>query len=138
MDYQSLSQKVQQYIRHYFDTQVYRQLLYHNKAHTENVVTAVIQIGNHYQLNEHDFFVVTTAAWFHDMGYYLGNAAGHEAKGAAMAANFLKDAGVDDPAIEQVQQCILATQMPQKPAGMSLVLLSPFALEALLRRWRRR
>src|SRR5260221_11716579 len=102
MDYPMLSKKAQQYIGHYFEKHIHRQLPYHNKSHTENVVAAVTQIGNHYQLNEHDFFVVITAAWFHDMGYYLGDAQGHEEKGAAMAAEFLRDAGADEPSIQPV------------------------------------
>ena len=118
MDYPLLSKKAQQYIGHYFDKHVHRQLPYHNKLHTENVVAAVTQIGNHYQLSEHDFFVVTTAAWFHDMGYYLGEAQGHEEKGATMAAGFLRDAGADEASIQQVKDCIIATQMPQKPNNL--------------------
>jgi predicted metal-dependent HD superfamily phosphohydrolase len=118
MDYPLLSKKAQQYINHYFEKNIHRQLPYHNKSHTENVVAAVTQIANHYQLNEHDFFVVITAAWFHDMGYYMGEAKGHEQKGASMAAGFLKDNGIDDASIEQVRGCIIATQMPQRPTNL--------------------
>ncbi|MFT3935413.1 MAG: DUF5706 domain-containing protein [Chitinophagaceae bacterium] len=118
MDYGILIQHAAQFIGQYFEKQVRQQLPYHNKAHTENVVAAVAQIANHYQLNEHDFFVVTIAAWFHDMGYYLGEAKGHEEKGAAMAADFLKNTGVDDATIIQVRGCILATQMPQRPNNL--------------------
>jgi len=118
MDYPLLSKKARQYISHYFEKHVHRQFPYHNKLHTENVVAAVTQIANHYQLNEHDFFVVVTAACFHDMGYYLGDAQGHEEKGAAMAAEFLKDAGADEASIQQVKGCIIATQMPQKPNNL--------------------
>ena len=118
MDYPLLSKKAQQYVNHYFEKNIPRQLPYHNKSHTENVVAAIIQIANHYQLNEHDFFVVVTAGWFHDMGYYLGDAAGHELNGASMAAGFLKETGVDEASIGQVKGCILATQMPQRPTNL--------------------
>ncbi len=118
MDYALLTQKAQHYIIQYFEKRIHKQLAYHNKSHTENVVAAVTQIGNHYQLNAHDLFVVVTAAWFHDMGYYLGEASGHEQKGADMAASFLKEAGVDEATIEQVKGCIIATQMPQKPNNL--------------------
>ena len=47
-----------------------------------------------YKLSERDFFIVTTAAWFHDIGYLKG-AEKHEEKGAKMATTFLKDAGID-------------------------------------------
>jgi predicted metal-dependent HD superfamily phosphohydrolase len=118
MDYPFLLQKAQQYINQYFVSQVHRQLPYHDKSHTERVVGAVIKIGNHYQLNEHDFFIVTVAAWFHDMGYYTGKVTEHEANGAVIAAAFLSQNGVDQTSIEQVKNCILATRMPQKPTNL--------------------
>lgn len=118
MDYALLSGRAEQYITRYFEKNIPHQLAYHNKTHTQNVVAAVTKIGNHYQLNEHDFFVVTAAAWFHDMGYYLGEPRGHEQHGADMAAAFLKENGVDEPTIEQVKACIMATQMPQRPANL--------------------
>ncbi|MEP6728576.1 MAG: Pycsar system effector family protein [Bacteroidota bacterium] len=118
MDYPLLQQKAKQYIIHYFEKHIHKQFPYHNQAHTENVVAAVTEIANHYQLIAHDFFVTVTAGWFHDMGYYLGEANGHEERGAAMAAVFLKNEGVDDATIEQVKGCIIATQMPQKPANL--------------------
>ncbi len=118
MDYPLLLQKAQQYIGQYFTSQVHRQLPYHNRSHTERVVNAVIQIANHYQLNEHDFFVVTVAAWFHDMGYYTGKPEGHEINSGIMAAGFLKEHDVDEPTIDQVKKCILATQMPQQPFNL--------------------
>jgi predicted metal-dependent HD superfamily phosphohydrolase len=118
MDYPLLLQKAQQFISQYFDSKVRHPLTYHNKSHTERVVHNVIQIANHYQLSEHDFFVVTVSAWFHDMGYYTGKAQGHEASGAAMAESFLKDNAVDQNTIDQVKGCIMATQMPQRPANL--------------------
>lgn len=91
------------------------QLPYHNMLHTEKVVEAAKQIASHYQLNERDFLVVVTAAWFHDMGYYSGVTNGHEAKGAELAAVFLKEQHADDTLINDVKGCIMATQMPQRP-----------------------
>ncbi len=118
MEFHALSQKVQQYIQGYFEANANTKLVYHNTTHTENVVKAVVQIANHYQLNDHDFFIVTAAAWFHDMGYYIGDGSDHEAKGAAMAEDFLKQIAVDEPSIEQVKKCILATKLPQRPTNL--------------------
>ena len=39
------------------------------------------------KLSKRDFFIVTTAAWFHDMGYFKG-AENHEEKGAKMCRVF--------------------------------------------------
>lgn len=118
MDYQSLSQKVRQYLQGFFESHADKKFAYHNSHHTENVVKASVQIANHYQLNDHDFFVVTTAAWFHDTGYYLEDGAYHERKGADTAAVFLQQQGVDETTINQVKQCIIATQLPQKPVTL--------------------
>jgi len=115
MDFYSLSQKVQQYVQALFETHTDKKFLYHNSHHTESVVKAVGQIANHYHLNDHDFFVVMSAAWFHDTGYLLENGADHEAKGAELAGAFLQQQCVDDQTSGQVKQCIIATQMPQKP-----------------------
>ncbi len=115
MDYQSLSEQVKQYSMAFFNAPEHQYLPYHNLTHTEAVVKAAIQIGNHYQLAEEDFFIVLTAAWFHDMGYFSEDPANHEQMGADMAAGFLKELGVDEPVISKVRACIRATKLPQSP-----------------------
>ena len=70
MNYPELSKKVQDYVQSLFRAQKEKSFLYHNLSHTESVVRSASQIANHYQLNEKDFFIVTTAAWFHDTGYF--------------------------------------------------------------------
>lgn len=118
MDYPGLIKKAQQYIETIFEMAGHKKLPYHNKTHTANVVNAAIAIGNHYQLNANDFFVVTVAAWFHDIGYFGDQHLAHEINGASMAGKFLKERGVDEPTILQVQKCILATKIPQAPVTL--------------------
>lgn len=119
MDYNLVLKNVSSYITGYVQTQSQKiNLPYHNMQHTESVVQAAKQIGSHYQLNEHDFFVVTVAAWFHDMGYYSGDSANHEAKGAEIAATFLTGEGAGEQTIAEVKGCIMATQMPQRPVTL--------------------
>jgi predicted metal-dependent HD superfamily phosphohydrolase len=77
-------------------------------------VNAAIEIANHYRLSDLDYFIVVTAAWFHDIGYYT-DPARHEEKGAEEAAVFLKRKGVDETTIQTVAQCIRATRLPQSP-----------------------
>ncbi|MFT3679852.1 MAG: DUF5706 domain-containing protein [Ferruginibacter sp.] len=118
MDYNVILKSIPVYITGYVETQSqYVQLPYHNMLHTEQVVEATKQLAGHYQLNEHDHFVVVAAAWFHDLGYYSGESDRHEAKGAELAADFLK-ANVDEQTLKQIKDCILATQMPQRPANL--------------------
>ena len=69
MNYQDMSRKVQEHLLAFFHSQNDETFVYHNLGHTQSVVKAATEIANHYQLDEKDFFIVTTAAWFHDAGY---------------------------------------------------------------------
>jgi predicted metal-dependent HD superfamily phosphohydrolase len=115
MEYQEISKKTHEYIDNFYEKLNGRKLPYHNKTHTENVVAATIKIADHYHLNNHNLFVVTMAAWFHDIGYYLEDGTDHEVKGAAAAAITLEEFNVDDTTILEVKKCILATRIPQQP-----------------------
>jgi predicted metal-dependent HD superfamily phosphohydrolase len=114
MHNQELSKKVQDHLQSLFYSQKDKTFIYHNLSHTQSVVKAATQIANHYQLNEKDFFIVTTAAWFHDAGYFA-DSKNHEKKGAEMAATFLRNNSVDEETIRVIGNCILATRIPQKP-----------------------
>jgi predicted metal-dependent HD superfamily phosphohydrolase len=115
MNYHTLSDEVQKYALSFFEAHSKEQLLYHNVSHTKGVVSKALLIGNHYKLTEHDLFVVSTAAWFHDLGYYFNDGTHHEEKGVGMAAKFLEEAHLDKEIIAAVKNCILATKMPQNP-----------------------
>lgn len=112
MNYPEISRKVQEYVHSAFDSKKDKALLYHNFTHTQNVVKAATRIGRHYRLNERDLFIVTTAAWFHDIGY-LEDYNHHELMGADIAASFLRKQGVPEEITLAVTNCILATRMPQ-------------------------
>jgi predicted metal-dependent HD superfamily phosphohydrolase len=77
-------------------------------------VKAAAEIAIRYKLGERDFFIVTTAAWFHDIGYLKG-AERHEEKGAKIAGAFLNELGIDKETMQAVVQCIMATALPQNP-----------------------
>ena len=118
MNYTQLLEKVKLYVIGFFSEQTNNSIVYHNQQHTEDVVKAVSLLAEHYRLNDHDVFIVLTAAWFHDVGYYNGAVAGHEQRGADLATTFLQQQEVDQATINEVQKCILATVMPQKPNGL--------------------
>ena len=94
------------------------QLPYHNLIHTERVVKAAEKISSHYDLPEEDRLIISTAAWFHDVGYLSGKAEVHEKSGADTAAVFLRSKNVTEQTIEKVVGCILATKMPQTPQNI--------------------
>jgi predicted metal-dependent HD superfamily phosphohydrolase len=118
MDYNIILDQAQQYVRSFFSSHIDERIVYHDSVHTEQVVEGARMIAQHYQLSERDFFVVVVAAWFHDTGYFKGGASGHEERGAEMAVAFLTGTGVDAGTIQAIRGCILATQIPQKPANL--------------------
>lgn len=117
MNYNHRLDKVKHHVHHFFGTKALAQLSYHNLIHTESVVANAVKIANHYRLEDKETFIVVTAAWFHDTGYSTGEAEGHEKRGAAMAAEFLRSEGVDEDVIAEVEGCILATVWPQNPVN---------------------
>ena len=118
MNYTDLTEKVKQELNHFFKKHPNPGLIYHNQAHTEEVVSHVNQIADHYQLHDQQRFVVNCAAWFHDMGYFTGEASGHEERGADAAAAFLMSIGIADTQIQDIKGCILATKIPQAPRNL--------------------
>lgn len=117
MNYLEILDQVRAHTASLFHAKKDDRLIYHNLVHTEQVVKAVVKIANHYQLSDQDFFVVNTAAWFHDTGY-LTSFEHHEARGADAAREFLLARGLEPATTELVVNCILATKMPQHPVGL--------------------
>lgn len=118
MNYTQLSEQVKQYVVYFFKTKGDQKFVYHNLSHTEAVVSNAARIASYYKLGEKDTFIVITAAWFHDTGYFTGDPLDHETRGADIAAGFLKTKEIDDETIEAVRQCIIATRMPQSPKNL--------------------
>jgi predicted metal-dependent HD superfamily phosphohydrolase len=117
MNYLEILDQVKTHVENSFNAHPNTKLVYHNIAHTEHVVKHAVELANHYQLTDSDFFVVLAASWFHDVGY-LQNWTEHEAQGAEQAAAFLSSLEVDAVLIEAVKGCILATKMPQTPQNL--------------------
>jgi len=117
MNYKVLLEQVAQYVTSMFGGHADNGLPYHNKAHTQFVVDSAIQIANHYQLSDSDFFVVVTAAWFHDAGY-LKTREHHERESVKVADNYLRQQGIEQETIARINQCIMATEVPQSPQNL--------------------
>ena len=117
MKFHQLLENIKEYVLNYFEHQPDKDLVYHDLKHTKTVVANATLIGNHYQLNDEDFFVVIAAAWLHDIGYFIDKL-NHEEAGAVAANDILKQFRVNDTLIEKVKGCIIATKIPQKPTGL--------------------
>ena len=117
MNYRELIQKAADFVKSYYAEHQDLNLVYHRINHTEDVVTAVTEIADHYRLSEKDFFICSVAAWFHDIGYYIDKVK-HEEAGAQKAEEFLTGNGVDEETTRAVKNCILATKIPQHPTDL--------------------
>lgn len=117
MNYREILDQLRLHVANVFQAQSDSRLIYHNLNHTEQVVENAIKIANHYQLSDEDFFIVTAASWFHDLGYFF-DCSQHEASGAGLAAEFLKEKGIPEAVSAKIVKCILATKMPQQPESL--------------------
>ncbi|MDB5200470.1 MAG: hypothetical protein JWO92_2433 [Chitinophagaceae bacterium] len=93
-------------------------LLYHNLAHTKDVVARAKEIAANYALNETELFIVVAAAWFHDCGHLFGPAAGHEERSALIMRNYLTEKKAEENILYDIEQCILATKLPYNPKSL--------------------
>lgn len=118
MKYSQLLELIRQEMTKFFKAYSKSGLIYHTLDHTESVVKRAIEMGNYYKLGEREMFIITTAGWFHDTGYYNGGAIDHELRGADKAELWLKDKDIDRETIEAVRGCILATRIPQNPHNL--------------------
>lgn len=92
------------------------ELVYHNLAHTQQVVEAAQLIGKQTALNQEEWENAVIAAWIHDIGY-TQKRLGHEEAGVDMARPFFQKLGIDADRINQIAQGVLATKLPQNPAN---------------------
>ena len=117
MNYQHILKQIGDYAVMYYKTNAISSLVYHNREHTEYMASKAVQIANHYQVSDRDFFIVMAAAWFHDLGYMV-NIQQHEEESAKLAEAFLKEQQVSAEDIAEVKSCIMATRMPQDPKNL--------------------
>jgi len=115
VNYATQLKQVADYVQRYYLEHSDARLFYHNISHTKEMMEASRKIAAHYHLNEHEVFIVTVAAWFHDIGYLTTESELHEIKSAEMADTFLHSLGVSDDDLRQIKGCIMATKMPQGP-----------------------
>lgn len=118
MDYTIVIKKVEAYVTELFERTPHPKLVYHNLQHTQKVVNRTKEIAAHYNLIESDMMVLIVAAWFHDTGYLFNEVAMHEEKSAHLMNDFMKDLIPDRDILNNIEECILATKGPVKPANL--------------------
>lgn len=118
MEISSVIAAAQAYVTRQYESHPDPVLVYHNLAHTSQVVQAADQISAYYRLSDTDHLIVMLAAWFHDMGYLEGERTSHEAAGAEAVLAFAKEQGLPEATARAAADCVLATRIPQQPNNL--------------------
>jgi predicted metal-dependent HD superfamily phosphohydrolase len=110
----TILESTRSFVETFFRTNIPDNICYHNLQHTYEVVRFTEFIGGVLNLDDKQLETAMIASWFHDLGYYKGHK-GHEEVSALVASVFLKNFGCDKQMIAEIESCILATRIPQKP-----------------------
>jgi uncharacterized protein len=107
--------KARQYAIHRLERDLPPNLLYHGIAHTrDDVVPATELLAKMEGLKRESFYLLLTAAWFHDLGF-VEQPAYHELISARIASKILPGFGYTKAQIEIIRWIIFATIIPQAP-----------------------
>lgn len=90
---------------------------YHNLEHTTGVAQAAEEIGKQSSLSNDELESVIIAAWLHDIGYEKDRE-NHEERSAKTAIALLQSWGASAEKVNQVENLIAATRMPQNPKNL--------------------
>jgi hypothetical protein len=108
MNYDQILKDTKRYVTTFITSTANANLVYHNKMHIEDVVSAATKIAHHYHLSENDFFTIIAAVRFNNLGFYLDYAF-HQGKAAEEASAFFEKKGVDQITVNAITECILST-----------------------------
>ncbi len=89
---------------------------YHSPEHTLDVIAQAEIIGNAIGLNNYETAVVKTAALFHDAGFMIQRK-NHEQLSSKIFTEYAKEFLLPQESIDDVNNCIAATEIPQNPKG---------------------
>jgi predicted metal-dependent HD superfamily phosphohydrolase len=116
MDFNSTESKMARVVTGTYNSPEVAHYPYHNLAHTEGVVAHVKEMAVHYGLSPADGFILSIAAWFHDIGHLYGGMQGHEERSVMIMQDHLSTISSD--LSDAISRCILATKLPSHPADL--------------------
>ncbi|HVE60740.1 MAG TPA: YitT family protein [Chitinophagaceae bacterium] len=90
-------------------------LTYHDARHTKEVLRDVQHLAKKEAVSENDFTLLSTAALFHDAGFLEVGYNDHEELSCKIAKSILPDYNYSEEQIEQINNMIMATKLPQTP-----------------------
>jgi putative nucleotidyltransferase with HDIG domain len=109
--------KAQEYIQDLLSTKLPGTYVYHNYAHTLEVMETSVNLAEKLNLSEEDIEILTLAALFHDSGYVKG-VEDHEEKGVEICREFLLKNEYPENKLNNVIKCIYATKFDAKPENI--------------------
>lgn len=113
---EQLLTEVEAHIAAFFAQNISSEYIFHDLGHTIQTVAATKTIAEGFRLDPQDMLTVVLATWFHDTGYAQGPT-DHEERSGANAAQFL-EGKIPAEQIKEIQSCIRATKVPQKPESL--------------------
>lgn len=114
MEQTVLVQAAEKDVTEHFKKNISTDFAFHSIEHVQDVVRAINEICQAYELSDKKIELLQLAAWFHDTGYNEGSE-GHEERSCEYATSFLVKHNVPKEDIDLINGCIRATRMPQSP-----------------------
>lgn len=105
---------LEEYIYNLMDERPSDYMVYHDKAHTKQVLSAAIGIAEKEGVKEEDIHLLKAAALLHDSGYIFTTEE-HEEKSCEIARQILPEYNYTVTQIAAICKMIMATKVPQKP-----------------------
>ncbi len=93
-----------------------QELFYHSVKHTQDVILRAQKLAVKEGLSEMDMDLLLTAAAYHDSGF-LDTYQDHEMRSCELAAEILPGFGFNASQIQQIEDMIMATRLPQSPSN---------------------
>lgn len=109
-----LLEKAIQYAKNLLSEKLPANLIFHAPDHTEYVIDACKLIGEKEKLTEYELNVLLFCAGFHDTGY-VSTYENHEEESVKYATEFLQKENASADLLQEVEQIILSTRIPQNP-----------------------
>jgi len=123
--------RARQYALNRLTTELSPQLVYHSLWRTQDdVVPAAERLAALAGVNSLDMLLLSTAAWFHDVGFVIQRV-NHEDVGMQIAAEVLPQFGYTPEHIGRIRGMIAATKLPQSPHTLLEEILADADLDAL-------
>lgn len=117
-NYQREEAKIERHVIALYNAPLSPRYPYHNLAHTKMVVRYAQMIATFYELEGPEYFVLTAAAWFHDVGQLFGGMLFHEEESVKIWNEFAAESIISPAVREHVSRCILATKFPPSPSSL--------------------